>query len=279
MKLYKATIEPKSAFATSLKGDTLFGHLCWYLHFMGEDLGKMMQNYEQEPPFVVSDAFFTGFLPKPKLPSSILGESMEQKKLNRKRRWVRYEDFVRGDFSKPCKLEDPVAQRLHNSVDYRSSHTGGDFSPFASKEYMPSQKEIYLLIKEAFVEPVRKALVWMGIDGYGKDRTIGKGRFEVQAFEQIDFPPSNEYQMALSPLDPYGIEEIWYESFVRFGKLGMQRAATNPFKRPLVLADTAAVCKGMQNKRYVGRGIRGVASWDDVVHQGYAILFCFGVKR
>ena len=38
MTLYKTTITPKSNFTTPLKGDTLFGQICWAIRYvLGED--------------------------------------------------------------------------------------------------------------------------------------------------------------------------------------------------------------------------------------------------
>ena len=33
MKAYKAIINPISTFGTILRGDTIFGHLCWVLRY------------------------------------------------------------------------------------------------------------------------------------------------------------------------------------------------------------------------------------------------------
>lgn len=33
MKAYKAIINPISTFGTTLRGDTIFGHLCWVLRY------------------------------------------------------------------------------------------------------------------------------------------------------------------------------------------------------------------------------------------------------
>ena len=38
MQTYKITIQPTSAFGTSLHGDTLFGQFCWgIVHLLGEN--------------------------------------------------------------------------------------------------------------------------------------------------------------------------------------------------------------------------------------------------
>lgn len=66
----KITIELDSAFITPLQADTLFGHICWALLYMeGEsELKKFLEIYTTSPPFLTSDAFPEGYLPRPILP-------------------------------------------------------------------------------------------------------------------------------------------------------------------------------------------------------------------
>ena len=51
MKLYKTTFIPTSNFATTLKGDTLFGQICWAIRYtFGNDkLEALLLNYETKP--------------------------------------------------------------------------------------------------------------------------------------------------------------------------------------------------------------------------------------
>ena len=70
MKLYKATMIPTSNFATKLKGDTLFGQICWAIRFsFGEErLKELISTYEKKPFLIVSDPFakanYAEYLPK-----------------------------------------------------------------------------------------------------------------------------------------------------------------------------------------------------------------------
>ena len=51
MTLYKTTITPKSNFTTPLKGDTLFGQICWAIRYrLGEDrLNELLSDYDKKP--------------------------------------------------------------------------------------------------------------------------------------------------------------------------------------------------------------------------------------
>ena len=284
MKLYKATIEAKSNFATPLRGDTLFGQICWYIRLLeGEQkLKELLEKYKEKPFCVVSDGFVTGHLPKPKLPSWRLGEDASKKKENRKRVWLEIGDFFEGAFTK-AKRSDEVAKEkeveiVRNSINYKTSRTdGADFSPYGVEEYRFGQKDVYFLMDEVNKELVKKAFRAIGEDGYGKDKTIGKGRFEIVGFEEFKLPKKSSKQfMTLSPIYPKGLEckEFYYDIFVRFGKLGMDRATTNPFKKPILFADTAAAIEFEEERDigYVGRALSKIATYEDAVQQGYAII-------
>jgi len=117
----------------------------------------------------------------------------------------------------------------------------------------------------------------MGEYGYGKKSTIGKGRFVIAELEEVEVIAEAKTYMTLCPskLDKEEVRELFYDTFVRFGKLGGSRAAKNAFKVPQLLADTAAVVCFDENKtiRYVGQSIRNISSqYKDAVQQGYAIV-------
>lgn len=74
MKSYTLKIEPISPFLTPLESDTLFGHICWALEYLGGFTGsKNLINFldefnKQNPPFIMTNAFPAGYLPFPLLP-------------------------------------------------------------------------------------------------------------------------------------------------------------------------------------------------------------------
>jgi CRISPR-associated protein Csm4 len=297
MKLYKATIKAKSNFATLLKGDTLFGQICWYIRLLeGENrLKELLENYEKKPFLVVSDAFISAHLPKPKLPSFKLGEDPNEKKENKKRVWLEIDDFFNGNFfkakkeAKEPKREDEVEKDkkeevVRNSINYKLFKTdGAEFSPYSDKEYYFNQKDIYFLIDDDYLDLVKKAFKAMSIDGFGKDKTIGKGRFEIVEFSKCNFPLKNsKYYMTLSPMFPKKLEckNFYYDTFVRFGKLGMNRANTNAFKKPILFANSAAVIelKDKKELQYLGKAVTNISTYEDVVQQGYSIVLPLELK-
>lgn len=61
MKIYEVTIKPISGFGTPLKGDTIFGHLCWQIAYdeklLGGTLDALLANYQLKPFAVFSSAY------------------------------------------------------------------------------------------------------------------------------------------------------------------------------------------------------------------------------
>ena len=113
MKSYKLTLTLQSAFATSLKGDTLFGQLCWAIrNRLGESaLADCLGDYNNNQPFaVVSDAFPKGYFPLPKLPNCFyqLPENTDRKAI-KKQTWLPEAVF-----------QQPIRQWLSQAVTSKS---------------------------------------------------------------------------------------------------------------------------------------------------------------
>ena len=92
MHMFRITIQLQSAFATPLKGDTLFGQLCWAIkNRLGEVcLTELLNGYTSGQPFaVVSDTFPQGYLPLPKLPGRFYDKiDGADRKAIKKRCWL-----------------------------------------------------------------------------------------------------------------------------------------------------------------------------------------------
>lgn len=286
MKLYKTTITPESAFGTPLKGDTLFGQMCWAIRYgLGnEKLEDLLTNYRNgDIPFlVVSDGFAPGYLPKPKMPGALLSEKSEDKKENRKKVWLTVAELAAGEYKK-ARTDEEVGNKdktfslMHNSINYKLFHTGDGFDPYGTAVLALPQKDIYFLVDEIQYdkEMLFETLWTLEKMGYGKDTTVGLGRFSFSPPEEVNFAAGTTI-MTLSPFFPADeeYERFYYEPFVRFGKMGADRATKNAFKSPLLLADTGSVVKQKtaNDKPYIGRAILNVSTaYEDTVHQGYAI--------
>ena len=302
MKLYKVTISPKSSFGTTLRGDTIFGHICWIIKYKygNKKLNQLLDNYKNKRPFlIVSDGFVSDYLPKPKMPSFCLGEDPAKKKENRKKIWLKLEDLINAEF-KNAKREDEIVESknkeksikdkeesiIKNSLNYLTFTTDkGNFAPYANKEYFFNEKDIYFLLDEEQLsyKEFKEILDFFTLHGYGKDITIGKGRFEIKNITKIDnINLKSKYYMSLSPfilLENEQIENAYYEPFIRFGKFGGEWAFYNPFKRPIMFLDTASVIvfKEEREIKFFGGAVKDIALSDNEeqknsVQQGYTIL-------
>ncbi len=60
MKTFELTIRPGGGFGTPLKGDTLFGHVCWQAAqdpgLLGKPLSELLGDYHEQPFLIVSSA-------------------------------------------------------------------------------------------------------------------------------------------------------------------------------------------------------------------------------
>ena len=290
MKLYKTTITPLSSFGTTLKGDTIFGHICWAICLKNKNrLNALLKGYEKEPFVVVSDAFVSGYFPKPTAPSTMLGENLADKKVNRKKVWLNWKDLQNGDFSlakSDDELEKPMVTFLSikNKINRLTFTTDeGDFAPYSMSEYMTVPQDVYFLLDtdKMSLDELKDAFSLVGKMGYGKKASIGKGRFEVGEFCEIEsfFNENSNAFMTLSPSSLENFSEIYYEPFTRFGKHGASLASDKPFKSPVLLAQSGALIvpnddekTKIQKAAYIGKGIKGHSSHEESVQQGYAIV-------
>ena len=306
MKYLLLYIRPRSAFRTLLKGDTVFGQFCWSIRrlFSNERLNELLNDYVHGKPFlVISDAFPSGYLPRPSLPNRFLTQhiSPSERKEEKKKIWIPI-----GEFHTPVagwsnimvtdeKFEAMNSTRYHNSIDRRTNSTGGDgFDPYDLPQFW--YQDGALLNFHIVYDPdrinkdeIQIALQDIGAFGFGQDATIGMGRFDViECNEQAEtklpkYQTSADAWLTLAPSAPQGLqfdsEHCWYRPFVRFGKHGdLGTRYGNPFKKPIMLADTGAVFTPMGDltpKLYLGQGIGGAdfpvsKSIPETVHQGYA---------
>lgn len=315
MHILRFTIQPRAAFGTPLVGDTLFGQLCWALrHRFGNDwLGERLQDYCNGHPFlVISDAFPQGFLPLPTAPSRVFQLSTEEHKILKKKRWLSVAKFE-ADFPtwqahastdreaaeavlrvQGKVLDNPALQKImpqpHNSINRATGATGeGMFAPYSMPQiwFHPAMRfDLYAVIDEQRVsaEELTAALADTGQNGYGRDASIGLGKFAIDSISPAAALPkitnANAW-MTLAACAPQGLgfdsERSYYRPVTRFGRHGNTMALSgNPFKRPVLLAATGSVFTpangGLENGCLsIGQGLKGVSTVQpEAVSQGYA---------
>lgn len=306
MTPFKATLAPKTAFATPLMGDTLFGQLCWAIrHGWGEvRLTELLDGYTAGHPFLVaSDAFPAGYLPMPALPSRYWSDEADpsQRKALKRRIWLAETDLAQplagwqGLTKAPTEIGAVTDNRAQprNSLNRLTLATGkgAGFAPYTVRQhwYAPgTQLDIHLRLDETRCNQndLRQALSAVGLTGYGKDANVGLGKFTLETLQAHTPPhqPGANACLTLAPCAPQGLgfdtERSYYRPFTRYGRHGAEAVLLgNPFKMPLLLAATGAVFSPLEGEQkmvmsFIGQGLgdEGLLSkvLPHTVHQGYA---------
>jgi CRISPR-associated protein Csm4 len=309
MTSYRLTIQPRSAFGTPLAGDTLFGQLCWALrHRLGNArLDTLLDGYTTGQAFaVISDGLPHGFIPLPSLPSGFWAISSVDRKILKKKRWLRLEDATAPlaewqslacNDSKAVEAITGIAAELmteraqpHNSINRRTGTTGeGQFAPYSQAQiwFHPAMRlDLYVVLDEArlTLAELESALAHVGQTGYGRDASIGLGKFDLVGtahaapFANVATAQPNGW-LTLGPCAPQGLgfcpQRSYYQPLTRFGRHGdIAVQSGNPFKRPVLLARGGSVFwpeKLDSTLQYIGQGLTGVSeAMPETVHQGYA---------
>lgn len=294
---YRITIRPLTAFGTPLVGDTLFGQLCWALRYrLGNDaLESLLDGYTDGRPFaVLSDAFPAGYLPLPIVPSAVWqNDGTTDIKILKKRRWIpvsalqspisSWQSQAVNDAD--AKLANTQTMQPHNTINRETGTTGtGMFAPYTMPQTWYAEGtafDCYAVVDESRLsaEDLKAALVAIGATGYGRDATVGLGKFELADMVACQWQASSGITcMALASCAPQGMDwnpaKSWYQLTTRFGRHGdVAATGKNPFKRPVILAKAGAVFTlgKAQDTPFIGQGIGGVSFADaKTVHQGYA---------
>lgn len=320
MESVRLTLRPLSAFGGSIYGDTLFGQLCWAAcNRWGQGrLTELLEGYLQGQPFAIcSDAFPKGYLPRPALPLYRFDQVPDtDRKAAKKRHWLPLEAI-----SEPvqcwlthCLSDAEVAKALggcerktklmktrpqpHNTIDRRTGTTGlVDFAPYTVSQLWYRQHmelDCYVLFESSRIEckDMVDLLADIGKTGYGRDASIGLGKFEIQSEDEIPTTkPGANACMTLAPCAPQGLgfnaEHCYYEVFTRFGRHGDRAVFKEggPFKAPVLLTASGALLSidPMPLQPFIGQGLggNGVLSKaiPETVQQGYAPFFGVQIKR
>jgi CRISPR-associated protein Csm4 len=217
--LYRLRLKLIAPFGTPLVSDTLFGHLCWAIRDLrGEEALVRWLARQDEEPWLVSDAFPAGLLPRPILAPIVERDQKNTRKSKKDRRkaWIKVEDFIshrealsaakldmlvcfapweevhedkatpspgaRGMAARPITRLDAVRQ-AHNTIDRRSGRTpetGGLY--FVDEDWTFAifpYRDVYVRTHGGS-EEITALFAAIGKRGYGKDATWGRGRFEVE---------------------------------------------------------------------------------------------------
>jgi CRISPR-associated protein Csm4 len=239
------------------------------------------------------------------VPGAYWKASGDDRKTLKKKRWLPLEAFgqafpiwqslakndteaVESVIGKAHPLAETHAQ-AHNSINRDTATTGegGMFAPYTQTQYWfhPDMRlDLYAVLDETRITPeeLAAALDDIGKSGYGRDASIGLGKFGIErdaAFTGLPHAENANACLTLAPCAPQGLgldaAKSFYQPLTRFGRHGdLAVHSGNPFKRPLLLAKTGSVFtpkEGEIGAFYLGQGLADVStSRPEAVAQGYA---------
>lgn len=306
MDIITLRIHPLSPFGTPPLGDTLFGQLCWTIrHQLGEArLREWLDGYLENRPFaVVANTLPAGYLPRPALPLTTFEQpaNADRKRL-KKQIWIPYAALkqplrswlltARSDHEVTDNPDFAVQEtwpQPHNSINRLTGTTGeGGFAPYTQMQigFAPGLLlDLHIVFDPARLSAAELRMFFeiMGMTGFGRDASIGLGKFAVK--DALSTPltgqdKANAY-LTLAPCAPQGCGFLpaasRYQPFTRFGRHGDTAVQSGqPFKTPVLLAAAGAVLKPARylQTHYVGQGLGGAGRLSraipETVHQGYA---------
>ncbi len=303
MQAFRYTLQPLSAFGTPLAGDTMFGQLCWALRYQlgNERLNALLEGYTNSQPFaVISDALPTSHVPLPSVPSNLWQKTPASKRKEfKKKKWLPLNalDLPFAKWQSQAKTDGEVAKKTeraqpHNTINRQTGTTGdGQFAPYVIPQTWFSSAmhfDLHVVFDETRITQAEltQAFETIGKTGFGRDASIGLGKFErIGDVANVVWPlnaNANSY-LTLGPCAPQGLGycpvRSTYQVTTRFGRHGdIAVQLGQPFKRPVLLAKAGSVFWPEQLEPsclFIGQGLGGMAHpislvMPETVQQGYA---------
>ncbi len=293
MQNLKISVKFESPVGSELQSDTIFGQFAWEFRYIytEEKLKEMLADFSDKPFIVFSDGFEkdTISMPfvKPENPKKIKEKFGEDYYLRmkevKKARYIKIGDWLDGKvnlFSLEKFIVNKPAYKsslnIKNSVN-RISNTTEQGLYSTVEKFFQSDVDIYIKyddekIKKEQIEEVFKSI---GQFGFGRDKSVGKGRFRVIGLyenpEILENKKGRQAFISLSsgvPCDDCSV--LFGKTFTKFGKHGGDLIFGNPFKNPAVLFKSGSVFKADTIKDVYGRAL-AVSNYDGHYQNAYMI--------
>lgn len=266
-RAYRVGVELLGPLSTPLHSGTIFGHLCWAWRALeGEQsLGAWLEQLPRDP-FLISDAFPAGYLPRPVLKPSVRMQpstlkELDQAKKAKKASFVAVDAFLRlrdrmdeaglATALASVKAGDPAGthrvRTAHNTIDRRTGTTPDSGGLYFTHSEWPSDKsgrfDVYVATSLA-PDKLERLFALMGEWGYGKDASVGRGRLKctLEAANETLFAAPGTRRMTLShgTLTP-NMGDARYKLRTQYGKVGsVYSMSLSPFKYPVTLVRPGA---------------------------------------
>ncbi len=263
--LHRVTIRLTAPLGTPVVSGTLFGHLCWAMvDLRGEEaLADWLTAMEtgRRPPFLLSDAFPAGFLPRPLMPprwpegDPPLERATKWKKA-RKAVLVRREDFLElrkgapeaawAEAAADASPPEPEEHRhAHNRIDRIRNTTPESAGIWFVDDLWYDGRDgrdrldVYV-DTDLDAALLRDLFTLVGENGYGRDITHGRGFFAVEELAPdgglVAFEGNRLVSLSRGCLTD-NMREPRYRRTTHYGKLAIRMNALTgrPWKKPILL--------------------------------------------
>lgn len=317
---YTIEIAMRSPTATLFQSDSIFGHICWAIRFLSwkeeNKLAHFLSRYDnrETPPLLISNGFPKGYLPKPIIPpvtqtdlEDIIGKENRIEKSFRIKTIKKMDIIPKKVFKlfqeevitpkRLFKLTDDCYEEIvllkqeeqkvmvqHNTINrIRDKVVGGLYSQ--EETFFATQGgffEVYVMTNYFKIGDLKRIFKYISIEGFGRDKSTGKGHFTFEIKEGMDTPIAREPNafMTLSSYVPANNDPTrgYYNIIHKFGKLGglyakgIPEVYGNPFKTPLIMfsAGSTFFDKNYKQGKVYGSLLKDVHHNKNIRHYAYA---------
>ena len=225
MKTYEITIKPLSGFGTPLKGDTIFGHVCWQAAYndglFGSSIETLLADYMTNPFLVISSAypkFSEGtksvyMLRRPDLPLDCLFDfgSMDKKTMRIEKKKLKAKKWM--------PLDDTQAVSSFKAMNYKDD------------------KELFGMVKKSVTDDLQREAKKKGMKSFMADYsqphnainrlsgTTGEGRFAPFAVDQKVYFPQTELSIFVGINDRITVKQV-EDALSKIGEIGFGKDAS-----------------------------------------------------
>jgi CRISPR-associated protein Csm4 len=289
-------IKPAGPFRTLPTASTLFGQLVWAAAFAGLNIDDLLEPFRtDQPSFLLSDAFPTGYFPKPILKPAHAPLDTIKRKALKDSLYFPEQDWLSSLEHGETSLVDSVTQQpvARTETSHLTRVEIDDLSLTARDGRLYSEATHFLRDEtwSIFVRPLndgwqawnlRKRLEDVGRSGFGGGASVGRGAFEVlkECPANLMGPSNANGFTSLSAFIPKDLspEQGYYDLEVYRGKLGGGYHGTDPWKRPYVRAKTGSSFRAQADKVH-GMWVKDLATLENGGKVGdYAYAFPVGVR-
>lgn len=323
---YTLELVLQSSVVTPFQSDTIFGHICWAVRFLKWDIQDKLEHFLRQfgdsnsPPLLVSNGFPKGYLAKPILTpvtqkelDSLLGRSkrihdsfkvkavknadlieIEQLGVLVREQITPlklFESIYKMSDADSCKMEEVKGHAAivqHNTINRLENRVKSGL--YSHEELFFDEEsrrfEIYLRTNYFSKDDLVRIFEFVGEQGYGKDKSTGKGYFTFMIRDGIDLPESAEPNafMTLSSYIPAHHDPVrgHYSIILKYGKLGgfygSGVAGKVPFKKPLIMFSAGSTFYTEDFKKADSYGVLLEGVHHDRRIRHYAYAFPLGIR-